>query len=339
MKSFSSLSRIIPSLILLAATSYGQQSRQITLDVVVAPKSGVPVAGLQQQDFTVLDNKVAKPILSFTPRGGPEAPVEVILIIDGVNAGYETVAYERDKIERFLAADGGELLHPVTLGVLTDKGLQLQPNPSRDGKALKTQLDEYAMGLRTIRPSAGFYGAEERIEISLRALGGLISLEGKRPGRKLILWVSPGWPLLSREGMLLDSKQQGRLFAQIASLSTALRNAQMTIYNINPLGTNEGLIRADYYKGFLNGITKPSQVEPGDLGLQVLAVQTGGLVMATNNDITAMLHSAMNDADSYYDITFEAAPGDHPNDYHQLNVQIDKPGLTARTRAGYYTQP
>ncbi|WP_184216309.1 VWA domain-containing protein [Granulicella aggregans] len=339
----------LPSLVLLslAATGFGQQTptasvtpgNRIYLDVVVTPQTGGPVAGLQQQEFTVLDNKVAKPILSFAPMGGSEAPVEVVLIVDAVNVGYETVAYERDKIERFLAADGGDLVHPVTLGVLTDKGLQLQPSSSRDGKALKAQLDQYEMGLRTIRRSAGFYGAEERMEISLKAMGGLISLEGKKPGRKMILWVSPGWPLLSRENMLLDGKQQGRLFGQIAMLSTALRRSGITIYSIDPIGTNEGLIRSDFYKNFVNGITKPSQVEPGDLGLQVLAVQTGGFVMTTNNDIVAMLQSAMNDSKAYYEISFEAAVGEHPDEYHKVEVQVDKPGMVARTRTGYYAQP
>ncbi|HEY2548237.1 MAG TPA: hypothetical protein VGI46_19350, partial [Candidatus Acidoferrum sp.] len=37
----------------------------ITLDVVVTPKSGAPVSGLQQQDFTLLDNKAVETITSF----------------------------------------------------------------------------------------------------------------------------------------------------------------------------------------------------------------------------------------------------------------------------------
>ena len=47
----------------------------------------------------------------------------------------------------------------------------------------------------------------------------------------------------------------------------------------------------------------------------------------------------MNDSKAYYEISFEAAPGDHANDYHKVDVQVDKPGLTARTRSGYYAQP
>ena len=335
------------SLVLFPAMVYGQQEAVgtprpdglIHLDVVVTPKHGGPVAGLQQQDFAVLDNKVARPITSFMPVEGREAPVEVVLLVDTVNARYDTVAYERDQIGRFLTADGGELPHPVTLAMLTDKGTQIQQAGSLDGKALKAALDGNGTSLRTIRRSAGFYGAQERLDISLRALDELIGREETKPGRKMILWVSPGWPLISGPGIELDRKEQQGIFGQVAALSTRLRKAQITLYNINPLGAGENLLRAGYYKTFVNGVSKPSQVEIGDLGLQVLAMQTGGLALMTNNDITGMLQRAMNDSKAYYEISFEAAPGDHANDYHRVDVQVDKAGLVARTRSGYYAQP
>jgi hypothetical protein len=31
--------------------------------------------------------------------------------------------------------------------------------------------------------------------------------------------------------------------------------------------------------------------------------------------------------------------GDGPNEYHALEIKLGKPGLTARTRTGYYAQP
>jgi VWFA-related protein len=334
-------------LLLCGAASFAQQAvplpaesaGTISLDVVVTTQSGPPVPGLLQQDFVVLDNKVARPITSFSAHAGPQAPVEVILVVDAVNARYDTVAYERERIEKFLLADGGELTHPLTLAVLTDKGTEIQQGSSRDGKALKEALDHYAIGLRTIGRSTGFYGAEDRLDLSLKALDGLIAREETKPGRKMILWVSPGWPLLSGPGVQLDNKEQQRLFGQVVALSTRLRKARITLYNINPVGTGESLIRADYYKSFLKGVAKPGQVDLGDLGLQVLATQTGGLALTSDNDIAAMLQRAMRDANAYYQISFAAAPGEHFGEYHKLDVQVDKPGLIARTRSGYYAEP
>src|SRR5580698_8381722 len=52
--------------------------RQITLDVQVTDKSGAAVRGLQKQDFTLLDDKQPKNILSFHPvdntAGSPTDP-------------------------------------------------------------------------------------------------------------------------------------------------------------------------------------------------------------------------------------------------------------------------
>ena len=312
---------------------------RINLDVVVTAGAGAPVAGLQQQDFTVLDNNVARPIASFTEVTGAAAPVEAILLVDAVNANYETVAYEKERIDKFLMTDGGELAHPVALAVLTDKGTEIQQNGSRDGKALKAVLDQYAIGLRTNTRSTGFFGAEDRLNLSLQALNGLIAREETKPGRKIILWVSPGWPLISGPGVQLDNKQEQQLFAQVVGLSRRLRKARITVYDINPLGTGESLFRADYYKSFVNGVTKPSQVDPGDLGLPVFAVQTGGLALTSNNDVTSMLQRAMDDVKTYYEISFEAAPAERAEEYHKVEVQVDKPKLTARTRTGYYAEP
>src|ERR1700689_1607421 len=58
---------------------------KIYLDVVVSPKSGAPVGDLQQQDFTVLDNKSPQTITSFKMVTGREAPIEIVLVIDAVN--------------------------------------------------------------------------------------------------------------------------------------------------------------------------------------------------------------------------------------------------------------
>lgn len=45
------------------------------------------------------------------------------------------------------------------------------------------------------------------------------------------------------------------------------------------------------------------------------------------------------DAASYYEISFDTAPAKSVNEYHGLEVKLDKPNLTARTRNLYYAQP
>lgn len=317
-------------------------NRQITLDVVVTDKSGKPVPGLQQQDFTLLDNKQPQKILSFQAVQGAatDPPVEVILVVDEVNANFTNVSFERAQIEKFLKSGGGELPRPVSLAVLSDAGLVLGNVTTQDGNALVAALNQNKAGLRTVTRSQGVYGADDRIGLSLNAVQQLTDYETPRPGRKLVIWISPGWPLLSGPREELDSKEQEKLFSRIVALSDNLRQARITLYSIDPLGTADaGGFRTSYYEEFVKGVKKARQVRLGNLGLQVLATQTGGRVLISNNDVAGEIASVVGDANAFYVLTFDGLPGDGPNEYHALDIKLDKPGLKALTRTGYYAQP
>jgi VWFA-related protein len=311
---------------------------KVYLDVVVSPKSGPPVANLQQQDFTLLDNKSPRTITSFQALTGREAPIKVVVVIDAVNSGTQRVDFERIQIDKFLRAEGGHLAYPVALAVFTDKGISIAAELSSDGNALSEALDKQDIAIRAIGRSAGFYGGAERLQYSLAALHQLAAGLAAQPGRKIVLWVSPGWPLLSGPRVELSPKQQQQIFSDVVGFSTQLRQAGVTLYSVNPAGSNESMLRASYYKDFLKGVSKPNQVAAGNLGLPVLAVQSGGLALDLNNDLTALLQECISDVAPYYEISFDTASVERPDEYHQLEIKLAKPGLTARTRQGYYAQ-
>lgn len=125
-------------------------NRKITLDVVVTPKSGPPVTGLQQQDFTLLDNKSPQTIASFQAITGRDARLEVILVIDAVNIGAVQVANQRIQIDKFLRADAGRLAYPIALAVFTDDGIRILGNFSSDGNALSAALDRDDLSIPSI---------------------------------------------------------------------------------------------------------------------------------------------------------------------------------------------
>jgi VWFA-related protein len=318
---------------------------QITLDVQVTDKSGAAVRGLQKQDFTLLDDKQPKNILSFQAVDNAAAstsdpPVEVILVVDAVNAPFQTVNYERNELKKFLLQNGGKLALPVSLIVFTDGGTKIQDGSSRDGNALAALYDQYDTGLRSINRSQGFYGAADRFDLSLKTLTRVIEYEEPRPGRKLMIWFSPGWPLLSGPNVELSHKGQQQLFNSIVAASDGLRQARITLYSIDPLGLADAAsIRISYYEEFLKGVASATHALPGNMGLQVLTVQSGGRVLNSSNDLTAEIARCTADADAFYVISFDAARADQANEYHSLAVTIDKPGITARTRTGYYAQP
>jgi VWFA-related protein len=315
--------------------------RQVTIEVQVNDRSGATVCGLQKQDFTLLDDKQPQNILSFRAVDGGAAsttdPVEIVLVIDAVNSSFQAVASERDQIRKFLLRNSGKLAEPVSLVIFSDAGADVQNGSSRDGNALATLLDQKEVGLRTITRSQGYWGAVERLEMSLKAIRSLGQYEGTQPGRKLMIWMSPGWPLLSGPNVPLSNKELQQYFNSIVEFSAGFRQARVTIYSLDPLGTSD-FGRSRHYEAFVKGVTSPSRTVPGNLGLQVLAVQTGGRVFTSTNDITGAIADCAADADAYYVLSFEGALADRANEYHAIGVTVDRPGVKARTRTGYYAQ-
>ncbi len=319
--------------------------RRITLDVQVRDKSGAAVRGLQKQDFTLLDDKQAKDIVSFqaVENGADQAadpPVEMVLVVDAVNTSHQTVSIEQAELKKFLLRNSGKLPVPMSLVVFTDTETKMQNGFSRDGNALAAQYDQIETGLRYNTRSSGFYGAAERYNLSLKALSSVMTFEGTRPGRKLVIWFSAGWPLLSGPRVELSSKDEQRFFDQVVAMSAGLRQAHITLYSIDPLGMSDaGRTTTFYYKEFLKGVPFAKKVRPGNLGLQVLATQSGGLVLNSTNDLASAIADCVSDADAFYVLSFDGARADHANEFHALEVTVGKPGLTARTRMGYYAQP
>jgi len=315
---------------------------RIWLDVVVTDKDGNPQPGLQQSDFSILDDKLPLNIASFRAidGSGPAEPLHVIILLDAVNTGIRTMGYERLELEKFLRQNGGHLALPTSLVFVTDTTTEIQPKSTLDGNALADVVGSKETGLRINGRSQGVYGAMDRLNMSLNALKRIIAYEAPQPGRKLLVWFSPGWPLLSGPRIDLTKKNQEWLFNNIVEFSRDLRESRITLYSVDPLGSGEAAsFRVSYYKGFLKGVPSPNKAEPADLALQVLATQSGGKALNSSNDLAQLMASCVIDAKAYYTLAFDAVPADHPDEYHSLEIKVDKPGLTARTRTGYYAQP
>src|SRR6185312_14212705 len=104
----------------------------------------------------------------------------------------------------------------------------------------------------------------------------------------------------------------------IEALSTALRQARITLYSIDPLGmTDAGTLNVSAYQSFRKPVRNPRNAQFGDLALQILAEQPGGQVLNSSNDVTNLLDKARKDTGAYYELSFDAA-SDEPHTYHAL---------------------
>jgi VWFA-related protein len=322
---------------------------KIHLDVVVTPKSDPAVSGLQQQDFSILDNGVPQTIISFEAVGGRLAPIEVVLVIDAVNIGAREAATVHEEINRFLKTDGGHLDYPTAVAILTVNGLQFQEEFSKDGNAASATLGDHTIPIRGTGRDADRGGAADRVQISFQGFADLLGRERERPGRKLILCVSPGWPPLFGLENTRDASRQEQVFGNIVEISTQLLEGQITVYSVDPSALGDvdpGLtdppayhLRPSDRKAYIEGVSKASDVRMEDLTLGAIATQSGGLALHPGNDLAAELQKCVADAGAYYEISFDPSINNHPTEYHKLEVHVAKPGLTARTRQGYYSLP
>ncbi|MGB8261788.1 MAG: VWA domain-containing protein [Terracidiphilus sp.] len=314
---------------------------KIHLDVLVADTAGKPAAGLEPWDFTVLDNGARRKILSFRSYDGvqtkPDPPVEAILLLDRVSLNFQQAATARAQVRQFLLAEDGKLPLPVSLMALTDAGLRAQPRPSTDGKALVKALDSIESNVHRYTSAMGGEGSVERMKVATRALMQIAESEAKKPGRKILLWIGPGWPQLSDQTLSYTAqtrRDQLNNFKTVVDITNWLREARITLYS---LGGGD----AFFFREELKPAATAEKLLNSSLATQVFAVHSGGRTVTSSNytDIADWIGRCVAESQAFYTLSFDPPPGAKADEYHELKVDVDKPGRTARTTTGYYGGP
>ena len=315
------------------------------LDVVVNDAAGKPVTGLEPWDFKLLDNARSSKILSFHSYDGatvrPDPPVEVILVIDELNLPFTQVAFVKSELAEFLRQNGGHLAQPLSIMLLTAEGLRIQPRPSVDGFAQLELLNQIKGHISSINTAMGSEGALERAQISLHQMATIAENETKKPGRKLLIWVGPGWPMLQSQAFRFSETDRRQYFNVIVELTNRLREARIVVYSVSPEDSSMGggATHSLLYKSFLKGVPTEQQADIGDLALKVLVSHTGGRILGPDNELAGQINQCIVDANAFYRLSFDPPHADHADEYHDLQVQVNRPGMMVRTNTGYYNEP
>jgi VWFA-related protein len=316
------------------AQSGGHDGR-IHLDVVVTDASGKPVPGLQSSDFTIFDEGTVRQIATFAAFDGmaakPDPPTQMIIVIDSVNNGFVEMGYARQGLESFLRENGGKLAQPTTIARLLPSGMQMLSEPTVDGNELASVVGELSA---TVRPRG-----LDALQVSLNALVTIARKEAGVPGRKLLVWLGPGWPTpVPPQSALteVDLRNQRTYYAVAIQIAKLLHEGRLVLYG--------GYSAGDFYmRDFLKPVKKVSDVDARILRLNVLAIKSGGKgeLPETNRDRVVMeaLEHVAAEANSFYELSFDAPMAQIAEEFHQLRVTLDRPGLSARTITGYYEQP
>jgi VWFA-related protein len=201
-------------------------------------------------------------------------------------------------------------------------------------------LNEVKGNIQSINAAEGSEGDLERFQLSVRELARIADNEAQQPGRKILIWVGPGWPMLDSSKYRFSDRDQKRYFDSIVELSTKLREGRVVVDSVAPAASTMGSgLRTTLYQDFLKGVRTARQADSGNLALKVLALESGGRVTGPDNDIGAQIENCVQDASAFYTLSFDPPKADKANEYHDLKVTADQAGLVARTSTGYYNQP
>ncbi len=350
-------------------------SRNVLLDVVVTDSAGNSVRSLSENDFSILENGVPQKLSSFGgPRvatitskadqnSATQAPVltpaisargpRTIILLDELNLRFADLAYARFSIESFLAKRKSEA--PIALMLLGPRDLSLVQDFTTDRQRLSKAVSSLPAVL-TGR-AGGHADINLAVEYANRALGALEQIARASvgyPDRLNVIWVTSGFPELiqpisadARSIALSDDYSAG-----IRNLANLLLQSRMSVYTVDPAGVIQETSLANHTGtqqgtgetfqaaaqrasgATLDAIT--SQHWSADLLLNHLTRDTGGRSYYNRNDVDEAISVAIEDGSSAYMLSYSPSDRNFDGKYRKIEVHIDEPGMTARTRQGYY---
>jgi VWFA-related protein len=345
---------------------------RIVLNAMVTNADGKPATDLKPEDFTVLDDRLPRPIESFRAAHGSSdrERVHVILVLDAVNNSSRMFGIERREVERYLNRNRGKLPYPFSLELLSAAGSSLVPS-SRDAEALVAGLNHAAAsthamdcgdegGIAPQQYHSDVYspplnlGPLETVKqretkadclnrkfvLSVAALDKLARQQTDVPGRAIVIWLGEGWPLLLGPDFSPDTPARAENhFDYLADLSASLEQAQITLDAVSSPDLSR---KAEPGAEKLASAATPPEgnvAHTSDFALPVLVRQTGGQVLAYGKDIGSEISAAMADAEAYYALSFDAPPAAGVGEFHTLEVKVNRPGLAVRASTAYFAQP
>jgi len=318
---------------------------RVVLDVVVTDAKGNIVTGLTKDDFKVTDAgepqtvtnfdvsavHVAKPDVTINStadldRLAPDAPVNIILL-DEFNTLFEDEAFARYSLKKYLEKQPDKLTPPtMLLAVGLDKFTVLN-DYTQDKQAIINSLDHH-FAENPWRNQNNSWAAE-RLGTAFATLERVAEATVGHPGHKNMIWIGRGFPSINMANIPVDSSR--RVESYVQQCVNMLRDARVTLYAVDPAGLVVDPI-AKYGK-------EAAFLDPfgGNYDFARLARATGGKALYGRNDVDAEIGNSADDGVNFYTLTYRPTTGGmDPQKFRKIVVTLDRPGLTATTRLGYF---
>jgi VWFA-related protein len=347
-------------------------NHRILLNVQVTDPSGHAVTGLDAQDFTLQINHQLEAITSFqaVKDGGATAHAHAFFVIDMLNNSTHDLANAHQAIEK-LAGSAKLLPLSTSLVVLTEKGTQVS-SASRNAEEVATELERATRNFHLIDCTADWNNAalgtaisitslddidralnrektadwirnclNEKYQLSFTALLDFAHQQHRVPGRSILIWIGPGWPILSGPEFIPDTPDvRQSFFANLVQVSTELREGQVTLDAVSwPASSPIAKLNSSDLETLMRGTSTAAQASARSVAMPVLAHISGGQVYMHEKNLTPELAACLADANSYYVLGFDSVPSKGPDEFRAIEVTVNKPGVTLRTNTAYFAQP
>jgi VWFA-related protein len=298
--------------------------------VVATDSAGHTVADLRPEEFHIFDNGKPRPLKLFSPSGSisgppsanstpapgqaePAPPGYAVVLLDWLNTGYDDRLRVQEKVLRLLK--NYEPHQKLGIYVLSQHShLLIDFTSDRDILAALVER----MDLDSVATEFKIWTLELRVKETVRTVNLLADHLLHVAGRKSLIWLTSGFP------MLIQGPGRGRgagpaaLFFQDVEKSLAKLNAaDIAIYSIDAAGFR---ILPDKSFGFDT--------------TREISRRTGGTAFSDRNDLDEGVRLALEDAASSYTLGFHA-PDDARPGLHAIDVRVDRREVKLRYRETY----
>jgi VWFA-related protein len=323
-----------------------RNSRIVVLDVVVTDAKGNIVTDLKKDDFSVTEAKEQQTVLNFEAAGAhslspeitinstaeldalaPRAPVNIILL-DEFNTRFEDMAFARYSLKKFLEKQPDKLTTPTMLLAVSIDKFTVVHDYTQDKEAVISALDHHFASYPWQAHNGGWLA--ERYGTAFGTLMRVAEATEGHPGHKNMIWIGRGFPALNFANVPVDT--QDRVNTIVQQCVNMLRDARVTLYAVDPAGL---LVNPGAY-GPAAAFNDPFG---GNYEFAKLATATGGKSLYGRNDVDAEIGTSVRDGSNFYTLTYRPSNTSmDPQKFRKIVVTLDRPGLTATTREGYYLQ-
>jgi VWFA-related protein len=281
-------------------------------DLVAIMRTSAGVSALQQ--FTTDKRMLYRAIerVRWNPQG--RAGVDAFAPLDLTTSAYT----EADP------ADGKTPGRPGNSGA-DDRDLGEKDGPAAD-------LEEFRRGVFTVG--------------TLGALNFVIRGMSELPGRKSILVFSDGFKIYPKPGTFENTTH---VQEALRRLTEQANRASVVIYTMDARGlpclclTAADNLGSRVSSGVITQAMDDRREEnlSKQEGLAFLAEQTGGIFIRNTNDLGGGVRRVLDDQRGFYLIGFRPAEGVFDPEkgrprFNRLEVKVRRPGLSVRTRAGFF---